>query len=261
MSTQQLIYETAVPVSSGRHGKVSVEVQDYAFSRKLNSLPLMVVEFPQAAANYAIVFATHAEQVVPVVILGARQGENLYVGADGRWQASYVPAFVRRYPFVFATSDEGKTFTLCVDEAYPGVNYLGRGQPLFDAEGKPSPYVQNVLQFLQDYRAQFDRTQAFASKVQALGLLEPMQAQFSLSSGEKMSLTGFMVVDRNKLKGLSGEQLADLAKTDELELIYLHLASMRNFVAVKDKLVSSLPPADTAAEADAEPATAPAASA
>ena len=66
-----------------------------------------------------------------------------------------------------------------------------------------------------------------------------MQAQVTLASGEKISLSGFMVVDRAKLKALPGEQLASLAQTDELELIYLHLHSMRNFVAVKDKLVAS----------------------
>lgn len=64
-----------------------------------------------------------------------------------------------------------------------------------------------------------------------------MQAEFTLGSGEKTALTGFMVVDRAKLKALSGETLAELAKTDELELIYLHLQSARNFWTVKDKLV------------------------
>lgn len=70
-----------------------------------------------------------------------------------------------------------------------------------------------------------------------LGLLEPMQAQISLESGERMSLGGFMAVNRNKLKALSGDALADLAKTDELELLYLHLQSMRNFTGLKDRLV------------------------
>lgn len=274
---QQLIYETAVPVSSGRHAKVSVDGRDnYAFCRHINSAPLTVVEFPFAATDYAIVFAQNGDSVMPVVILGARKEENLFVADDGRWLAAYVPAFVRRYPFVFATNDDGKTFTLCVDEAYPGVNYLGKGQALFGAEGQPTPYVDNVLQFLQEYRLQFQRTQAFSAKVQELGLLEPMQAQFALASGEKMSLTGFMVIDRNKLKALGGEQLSALAQADELELIYLHLHSMRNFVAVKDKLVASMangaagangangahgavsapPDAATPAEAAALPATA-----
>lgn len=235
--TQLLIYETAVPVSSGRHGKASIELRKgYGFARGINSVPLMAVEFPQAAPEYAIVFAQNGAEVLPVVILGARSGENLYVKEDDSWNANYLPAFVRRYPFIFSANEDGKTFTLCVDEAFQGLNYLGRGEPLFDAEGKQTPYVDNVLQFLQEYRAHFLRTQAFCRKLVELDLLEPMRAQFTLGS-EKMSLGGFQAVDRAKLKALPGDTLAQLAATDELELIYLHLQSMRNFSVVKDKLV------------------------
>ena len=240
MTTQLLIYETAVPVSSGRHAKCSVETNNqYAFARQVNSVPLMAVEFPEASAEYAIVFAPSGDDIVPLVILGARQNENLYLTQGNEWRAKYVPAFVRRYPFVFSTSEDGQTFTLCVDEAYPGLNYLGKGQALFSAEGKPTAYTEAVLKFLQEYRAQFVRTQSFCKKLKELDLFEPMQAQFTLGSGEKMSLTGFLVVDRKKLKALGGDALADLVKTDELELLYLHLNSMRNFNWVKDRLVES----------------------
>jgi hypothetical protein len=253
--SQLLIYETAVPVSSGRHGKCSVEAgKDYGFSKKVNSVPLTAVEFPEAAGEYAIVFAPSGDNVVPVVVLGARQNENLYVGADNAWSASYIPAFVRRYPFVFSSSDDNQTFTLCVDEAYPGLNYLGKGRALFDEEGKATPYVDNVLKFLQEYRAQFLRTQAFCRKLKELDVLAPMHAQFTLTTGEKMSLNGFSVVDRAKLKAVPAEKLAELAQTDELELIYLHLQSMRNFTAVKDKLVADAAAAQAATPA--EPATA-----
>lgn len=250
MTTQLLIYETAVPVSSGRHGKAFIDAgKGFGFARKINSVPLTAVEFPLASPEYAIVFAESGSEVVPVVILGARAGENLYLKEDDSWSARYIPAFVRRYPFVFAAKGDGKTFTLCVDEAFQGLNYQGRGQALFDAEGKQTPHVDSVLRFLQEYTAQFSRTQAFCRKLAELKLLEPMQAQFTLAGGQKMSLTGFQAVDRKRLKALPPESLAQLAATDELELVYLHLQSLRNFVSVKDKLVLTVPeaaPADTA---------------
>jgi SapC protein len=237
MSTQMLIYETAVPVSSERHAKCSVETgKGYGFARNINSVPLMAVEFPQAEPEYAIVFVGENESTMPAAILGARRNENLYLGPEDSWQASYIPAFLRRYPFIFSTSDDGKTFTLCVDEAFPGVNFRGRGDPLFTG-GKPSAYTDSVLKFVESYRLEFLRTEAFCKKLRQHELLEPMQAQFTLGTGEKMALSGFLVVNRDKLKALSGEVLADLARSDALELIYLHLQSMRNFVAVKDKLM------------------------
>jgi len=237
MATQLLIYETAVPVSAARHRDASVEVgTDYAFARNVNSVPLMAVEFPHAAAEYAVVFAGMGEEVMPAVILGVRGNENLYL-QHGKWAAKYVPAFVRRYPFVFSTADDGKTFMLCVDEAFTGFNRDARGQRLFGEDAKPTPYVENVLKFLQEYQAQFNRTRAFCRKVKELGLLEPMQAQIAMGSGERLSLGGFWAVNRAKLKALSGDKLAELAKTDELELLYVHVQSMRNFNVLRERLV------------------------
>ena len=240
MATQLLIYETATPMSYGRHGDWFVEVgTDYSFSRSVNSVPLMSVEILSAAAEYAVVLGGTGDVVVPAVILGLRGDENLYLTERGGWQAKYIPAFLRRYPFVFSSPDDGKTFTLCIDEAFPGFNQKGRGERLFTEDRKPTPYVENVLKFLQQYQIEFRRTQAFCKKLKDLNVLEPMQAQISLDSGERMFLTGFSAVDRARLKTLSAEALADLAKSDELELIYAHLFSMRNFAGMRDRLAKA----------------------
>ena len=233
---QLLIYETAVPVSSTRHATASVEVgNNFEFSKNVNSVPLMAVEFGFAAPEYAIIFAGADQNIMPAVILGMRDKQNVYLDNGNAWKAQYVPAFVRRYPFVFSSSSDGKTLTLCIDEAFSGFNKEGRGQALFN-EGKPSGFTDNVLKFVQEYQRQFDRTKAFCQKLKELDLLEPMQAQVSLKTGEKAALTGFMAVNRAKLKALAGEKLAELAKTDELELLYLHLYSMRNFEKVRERM-------------------------
>ena len=237
--SQLLIYESAVPVSRARHEKLSVQVgHDYSFSRKVNSVPLTAIEVPHAAPEYAIVFAGNESAVMPAVILGLRNDENLYLSEHNAWQAKYVPAFIRRYPFVFSSQDDGKTFTLCIDESFAGFNREGKGQRLFGDDGKPSPYTENVLKFLQEYQAQFQRTQAFCRKLKELDLLEPMQAQVTMQSGERLSLSGFMAVNRDRLKKLPGDTLVQLAATDELELIYLHLQSMRNFHQMRERLAS-----------------------
>jgi hypothetical protein len=239
---QLMIYETAVPVSHARHGNWSFEAgTNYAFCRNVNSVPVMAAEFASAALEYAIVFGGTGEVVMPVTVLGIRTDENLFLTKEGDWQAKYIPAFVRRYPFVFSSRDEGKTFTLCIDEAFPGFNQSGRGERLFGDDGKPTPYVQNVLKFLQQYQLEFHRTQAFCKKLKDLNLLEPMQAQINLASGERMALRGFSVVDRARLKTLSAETLAELVRSDELELIYDHLVSMRNFATVRDRLTAAQP--------------------
>ncbi|MBK7955911.1 MAG: SapC family protein [Candidatus Accumulibacter sp.] len=244
MAKQLLIYETAVPVSAARHRGVSLEASgSYAFSAGINAVPLMAIEFPRAVAEYAIVFSAESEEVMPVVVLGIRNEQNLYLSSDARWKADYIPGFIRRYPFVFSSSADGQSLTLCIDESHPGVNREGRGNALFGDDGKPTPYVDQVLDFLKDYQAHFERTRAFGRRIHELGLLEPMQANVTTPQGEKLTLGGFLVVSRDKLRELAGETLQQLVKTDELELLYLHLASMRNFNEVKDRLIDSI--ADT----------------
>jgi hypothetical protein len=237
MSTQLLIYESVVPLVFASHRHSSVEIGgNFAFSGKVNSVPLTAIEFREAASEYPIVFAGNQESVLPAVILGLREDENLYLSSEGKWDARYIPAFVRRYPFVFAKSDDGERFNLCIDEQFSGFNGDGRGERLFTDDGKPSPYVENILKFLQEYQVQFLRTERFCKKLLELDLLEPMQAQVELNSGARYSLSGFTAVSREKLRELPGDKLAELAKTDELELIYLHLHSMRNFSALRDRL-------------------------
>ena len=91
MSTQLLIYETAVPVSSGRHGKGSVEAgANYGFARGVNSIPLMAVEFLRAATEYAVVFTAFGDDVMPAVVLGVK-GYQVWAGDLRRTGAAEWP--------------------------------------------------------------------------------------------------------------------------------------------------------------------------
>ncbi|MEA1831386.1 SapC family protein [Methylobacterium durans] len=255
MTKQLLIYERAVPVTRQRHGSWSVKAgATFDFARGVNSVPLMVAEFGNASAEYTIVFGGAADEIIPVALLGIRDNENLYVNDTGAWAGNYVPAFLRRYPFVFSSdnaNDADATFTLCVDEEFAGCNDEGRGERLFDADGERTQYLQNVLGFLQAYQVQFQRTKIFVKRLQDLDLLEPMQAQFTLRTGQRSTLSGFSVVNRERLKALPADRLAELMQADELELIYQHLASLRNLTPIAERIGGG-----AAAEA---PDTAPAA--
>jgi hypothetical protein len=244
MTTQLLFYNEARPVSAERHKDLSVKAgATYRFAKNVNSVPLTAIEFGQAAAEYPIVFAGTGDAVMPAVILGAQQTENLYIDEAGAWQGRYVPAFVRRYPFVFSTDKAGKNFILHIDESFEGCNREGRGERLFDNDGNQTQYLRSTLSFLQDYQARFQRTREYCDRLKSLGLLQSMQAQFNLNSGERRSLSGFMTVDREKLKAISPENLATMFGNDELECTYLHLHSLRHFGNMIERM-----PARSAAE-------------
>ncbi|MGI3210768.1 SapC family protein [Roseovarius tibetensis] len=243
MTKQLMIYERAVPINAQAHANWSVKAGDsYAFARDVNSVPIVAAEFSAAALEYAIIFAGEGEVVFPSVILGMRDGENAHVDATGRWTGRYVPAFLRRYPFVFASSKDGETFTLCIDEEYEGLNDEGRGERLFDADGNRTQYLENMLRFTSEYQGQFKRTEAFARKLLELDLLEPAQAQFNLPDGERTQLAGFKTINRDKLRNLPAETLSDMAKRDELELCYLHLQSLNNLTPMTQRVTAANTP-------------------
>lgn len=247
MSKQLMIYERAVPVSSEAHKDWSVKLDGgFGFAREVNSVPVLAAEFATSALEFTIIFAGEGDVVFPSVILGMKEGQNAYVKEDGTWDGRYVPAFLRRYPFVFATSEDNQTFTLCVDEEFEGLNKDGEGERLFDSKGERTQYLENTLNFATEYQAQFTRTQAFANRLVELDLLEPAQAQFNLSSGERAQLSGFKTISREKLKALPAETLAEMAATDELELCYLHLHSLNNISPMTQRLATRLASGDDA---------------
>ncbi len=241
MKKQVLIYGKVVPVNKKMHADLSVKAgDDFEFARTVNSVPLMAVEFQSAATVYPIVFAGDGDKVVPVVVLGARAQENAFLSREGKMDADYIPAFLRRYPFVFSSSDDGKNFTLCIDEGYSGCNKEGRGERLFDADGEQTQYLKSIVDFLQHYQAHHARTEDFCKKLIELNLLETMGAQITPVGGQQITLSGFKTINRERLKALSGEQLRELAQADLLELIYIHLQSIRNFTAIGDKMKDSV---------------------
>lgn len=249
MAKQLLIYESAVPVSAERHGKLSFEPRDdYAFSAGINAVPLMGAEFARAATEYAIVFTESGNDVMPLAVLGVRPEQNLYLTANAKWQAKYVPAFIRRYPFVFTAGHEKDTLALCVDDTHPGLNDEDRGQRLFADDGKPSQFTNQILEFLKDYQTQFELTREFCKRLKEFNLLEPMQAEVTTPGGEKFALNGFQGVARNRIRTLAGDALAELAKNDSLELLYLHLYSLGNFNEVMASVMGNAEPEPESAE-------------
>ena len=249
METQLLFYKNAVPLSNEVHRDVSVRpVGGLGFARKVNAVPLVAAEFRAAAADMPIVFAGQGESLIPVAVMGLKDGENLFIDDQDRWTGAYVPAFLRRYPFVFASEPDQERLPLCIDEAYEGVNRDGAGERLFDSEGNQSLYMGKVLEFMRDYQVQFNTTRQLCEELERHQMLEPMHADYTLPSGTAGRLSGFSVISRDKLKALPGDMLERLMKSDALETAFVHLHSLNNLRPLLQKMGS---PAPEAAPADA----------
>lgn len=202
--------------------------RDCTHARTTIALPLMMSELASAAHEYPVVFTDAAEGPRCVALVGIRAGENLHVGADGRWDGRYVPAVVRRYPFVLAERGVDEEPLVCIDAACPGFGAVD-GEPLFTETGEPARYLAEALNFLRAFRAEAARTREAVSRYAGLGLLQAMSARFEPVGADPCALDGFRVIDAERLAALPGSDLEALARSGALAAAYAHLFSLERF--------------------------------
>ncbi|MEM1160113.1 MAG: SapC family protein [Pseudomonadota bacterium] len=236
MAKQLIFYEKVVPIVLDRHREWSVEQgASYDFAAGANSCPLMVSEFQMAAVDIPIVFGKNETGIAPMAILGIEPKKSVFVGEDGVWGKSYIPAFIRRYPFVFAQAPEQDTFALCIDEQFDGCHEDGKkGEKLFKDDDQPTDYLNTQMEFAKNFEIEQRRTVAFCELMEEHKLLDPTNAQITMPDGQKRALTGFHVISKERLKALPEDVVKDLFERDALELIYYHLASIRNMERLRD---------------------------
>ena len=237
MAKQMLLYESLVPVARDRHAGWSLDRgNDFSYCKAINACPLMIGEFSAAASSMPIVFSRSEDGVIPTAVLGIEADRSALVAEDGSWTGRYVPAFLRRYPFILATREGGTEYTLCLDETYSGLDRSGqRGARLFTETGEPTDVMTGSLEFAKNFQVETQRTQTFCKILQELGLLENMNVQIKLADGRQHAMTGFQTISRDRLKALPAEAVKTLFDSDGLELIYLHLASLANMNNLADR--------------------------
>lgn len=202
-------------------------------ARNLNSMFLNVVEFADAVQDFPIVFVRVGQTqdgkpapLMPLAVLGLKPGENLFI-KDGKWDAEYAPAYMRRYPFAMARVDQGDQRVVSMDEQFEGFSKT-EGQALFDDKGEPTEFAQSVLQFLEQYEAEVDRTRAVCDVLDTMDILEPMRFEATMDGGEKVEVDGFLAVNEEKYAKLDDAKVLDLFRRGLLQLIEAHRLSMRN---------------------------------
>lgn len=232
--TYLLFYQRIVPLNDQAHANVCMKpLNNFKYAMRTNSVPILAGEFAECARNYPIVFATGEGGLVPVALLGLREGENLFVNPDGKWAVPYVPAFVRRYPFVAARDGNGQT-VVCFDESASCFGH-SEGEPLF-ADGKPGQALAHAIQFLNEFQAGALHTEALATRLGAARLLREADSLAQLRSGQQFRLSGLQVIDESKLAGLSDAEVVDLYRSGALQLAHLHLQSLGNLGVLVDRL-------------------------
>lgn len=224
-----LFYKDLVPISSQEHGNFKFKPLDAAhFLRNEHAVPLTIEEFAVAQRFYPIIFSS-GDNPVPLALMGLNEGINTFVNAEGKFSEDvYVPAYVRRYPYLLARlrpdSDE---LSLCVDSTAGAIGDFEDGAPIFE-NGAPSKDTNELLQFCEQFEQAGQRTAAFVEELKSHDLL--MEGEVTITQndgGEPAVYRGFQMVNEEKLRELRGDQLRKMMQSGLLPLVHAHLFSLQ----------------------------------
>jgi hypothetical protein len=226
-ATLPLFYKSVAPLSSQTHATFGLKPREnLAFTKNTHAIPVTVDEFALCQRSFPIVFGL-GEAAAPLALLGLQEGNNLYVDANGNWDvAAYVPAFVRRYPFMLARlSPDTQDLSLCFDDTSEQLA-AGEGEPLF-VDGQPSETTKAVLNFCEQFEQAVGRTRMFIDDLTKLNLLMDGEVTIQREGlAEPAVYRGFRMVDENRLQNLRGDQARKLVQNGMMGLIYAHLFSL-----------------------------------
>ncbi len=224
-----ILYNQIEPISSQQHGTARVRGLDAlpALSQ-LHAVPVTVDEFAAAQRFYPIIFSI-GDDPVPLALMGLNEGVNTFVDSNGKplEGQTYMPAYLRRYPFVLARlRQDSDELSLCYDPTSGAVGDHEDGQPLFDGE-QPSATTNAILQFCEQFEQAGQRTSLFMQELKKSGLLMDGEVAIQPEGQEQPFIyRGFQMVDEEKFRELRGDELRKMNQNGMLPLIYAHLFSL-----------------------------------
>jgi hypothetical protein len=216
--TTLLIYQEPVALDRKEHRNLRLKKMDsLSFIQGLNSVPVAGKEFFEASRELPVVFIKDKDGLfVPIALLSLQPKGNK-LGDD--WGGIYMPAFIRRYPFVLAN---GK---VVFDKQAPELQETA-GEPLFKEDGENSDFLNKIIEFLGFMDAQFKLTHDYCHACVQHDLFTPFKVQVNLGNDKAMRLDSLYIIDEKKLNKLPDEQITDWFHKGWLAWSFAHLHSL-----------------------------------
>ena len=239
LSGNVLFYSKPEPLSNETHGKLGLRRIDrpFAFAAGAQAVPVTVTEFGLAALSYPLIFAGDRKQ--PLAVMGVSGDANMFLLPSGYFEVGvYVPAYIRRYPFVLANDETRQQLVVCIDRGAPMLGDLP-DLPFFDPAGQPTDYTKNCIQFCNDYEAEVRRTESFIALLTELDLFDTRKTTYTPtlpdgSAGQPQEIAEYFAVSEERLKALPDDKIRSLLDNGALNQIFAHLNSLAGW----DKLIS-----------------------
>jgi hypothetical protein len=223
-----LLYNSLEPLSSNVHANFKARSTNVApFIRNVHAVPITIDEFIMVQRHFPIVFSV-GDNPVPLALMGLNEGINVFVDDEGNLIGDvYVPAYIRRYPFMLArTRPDADDLSLCFDPTSGLIGDFEDGAPLFD-NGQPSEGTQALLKFCEEFEVSAQRTIAFVQELKTSELLMDGEASVQPAGSEQPFIyRGFQMVSQDALRELRGDALRKMNQNGILPLVIAHLFSL-----------------------------------
>jgi hypothetical protein len=229
VSGEVLFYKNPEPLNLDSHGKLGLNPSPtpFAFAKAAHAVPLVVGEFGPASLSYPIIFAGADYQ--PLAVLGIRPNENLFLRDDGTFiPGNYVPAFIRRYPFVLAHGGDDQLI-VCIDRGADIV--VENGQvPLFE-NGELSAFSKQCMEYCTNFENDRRNTEQFVKLLRDLNLFETREVTITPQNpdgtpGEVVKISEYFTPSEAKFKELPEATQLDFIRSGALQQMYLHWNSL-----------------------------------
>jgi len=224
-----LLYNGLEPLNRNQHGTFKVRrMTGLDRVSSTHAIPVTVDEFAMVQRHFPIVFSS-GENPVPIVLMGLHEGTNAFFDENGvsRDPSIYVPAYLRRFPFLLARlREDSDELSLCFDPTSGAVGEFDEGEALFTGD-EPSEATKAILQFCEQFEQAGQRTQAFMAELKQANLL--MEGEVAIQpegSEQPFVYRGFQMVDEEKFRNLRGDELRKLNQNGALPLIMAHMFSL-----------------------------------
>ena len=220
------MFEQVEALDRNKHANLKLTTAaDYSFAKDQFIVPLAYTELQRASKYYPIVFS--ADRAVPQALLSLKQGENAFVDENGQWLVPYVPAHIRRYPFILARADEEGNYAVCFDPDAPHLGYE-QGEPLYGENGEATDLLNRATEFLRRYQREMLDTERLFGELENKEVLAAKQLSIGRGDEQQATIRGFRAVDTDKLGELDNDTLGDWVKRGIMGLVYAHLHSLDN---------------------------------
>jgi hypothetical protein len=232
-----MFYTRPEPVRAENHAGMSIRPEfDFSFAAHINTVPVTVPEFMMIGRHYPIMFL--GPELVPTAALGFNPQLNLFVNAAGEWaMGQYVPAYVRRYPFILLGAEGNEFLHLGIDgvaaSAKPGA------RALFE-NAEQTETTKKAVELCEQFHQAYMFTREFSKALLDAGVIEERALEIETSPGQKTQLGSFQRVSEDKFRQLPDATVLEWFKKGYLYAVYFHLQSMNNWelLMARNALVS-----------------------